>query len=141
MGALDPEKILMILVIALIVLGPDKLPKVARQLGAGWRELLKFRDKVEREVREAMPEVDLPRIPTSPRAAVAGFLTDLTAPLSQPLKADAADGVDGDGAPAGPAAAGTSPVPAVSAPASPASRGRPLALEQPLIAPDDPSMN
>jgi Sec-independent protein translocase protein TatA len=139
-GALDPEKILMILVVALIVLGPDKLPKVARQLGAGWRELLKFRDKVEREVRQAIPDMDLPRIPTSPRAAVAGFLTDLTSPLSQPLEPEGAEGAEGaeaDGAAGGPPAV----VPAAVAPPNRSTVGRPLALDQPLVAPDDPSMN
>jgi Sec-independent protein translocase protein TatA len=126
-------------VIALIVLGPDKLPKVARQLGAGWRQLAKFREKVEREMREAMPDVDLPRIPTSPRAAVAGFLNDLTAPLAQPLET-----TDATGGEAADMAAGTTakaPAPAGSGPSAVAARSRPLALEHPLVAPDDPSMN
>ena len=148
MGALDPAKILMILVIALIVLGPEKLPRVARQLGAGWRELVKFRERMEAEVREALPDVDLPRIPTSPRAAVAGFLSDLTTPLSEPLAADGAGSdeegsapapADGTASPAGTAPA--PPVPAMGANAAPAAKGRPLALEHPLVAPDDPSMN
>lgn len=85
MGALDPAKILMVLVIALIVLGPDKLPRVARQLGAAWRELTKFREHVEQEVRSAIPDVDLPKLPTRPSSAVATFLSDLTAPMKAPI--------------------------------------------------------
>ncbi len=85
MGALDPAKIIMVLVIALIVLGPDRLPRVARQLGAAWREVTKFREHVEQEVRSAMPDLDLPKLPTRPSSAVASFLSDLTAPLKAPL--------------------------------------------------------
>lgn len=82
----------MVLVIALIVLGPDKLPRVARQLGAAWRELTRFREHVEQEVRAALPDVDLPRIPTRPSSAVASFLSDLTAPLTAPLADPSAAG-------------------------------------------------
>jgi sec-independent protein translocase protein TatB len=89
-GALDPAKILMILVIAMIVLGPERLPKVAHQLGAAWREVSKFREKLEAEVRSAIPDVDLPKIPTTRAgraAAAASFLAGLT-DTSKPLKAN-----------------------------------------------------
>jgi hypothetical protein len=83
-GALDPEKILMILVVALIVLGPQRLPKAARQLGGYWRTLLQLRAKLEQEFREAVPDFkeafpteDLPRLPKNPRAAVSGFVSGL----------------------------------------------------------------
>ena len=66
MGGLDPAKILVILIIALIVLGPDRLPTAARQLGGAWRELNRLREKFEEEVRAAVPDLDLPKIPTSP---------------------------------------------------------------------------
>ena len=36
---LDPAKLLIIAVVAVILLGPDKLPQVARQAGAAWRTL------------------------------------------------------------------------------------------------------
>lgn len=145
MGALDPVKILAVLVIALIVLGPEKLPRVARQLGAAWHELTKFRDKVEAEIREAIPEVDLPRLPARPSAAVAGFVAGLTAPLKEanPLRAGApvaaagpgaGDGAAGDGAAgAGAALDGGAGVPApVRAP---------LTADRVPLAIDDPSMN
>jgi sec-independent protein translocase protein TatB len=101
-GALDPAKILMILVIAMIVLGPERLPKVAHQLGAAWRQVAKFREKLEAEVRTALPDVDLPKIPTTRAgraAAAASFLAGLT-DTSKPLKAngnaDAAEETDAD---------------------------------------------
>ena len=145
MGALDPVKILAVLVIALIVLGPEKLPRVARQLGAAWHELTKFRDKVEQEVREAMPDLDLPRIPPRPGAAIAGFVADLTAPIKAGPQLTGSGEGDGNGAGADvgpdaepsaasvPAGNGAEPPPVA---ARPAGGGRAAA-----IAVDDPSMN
>ena len=77
MGGLDPAKIFLILVIALIVVGPERLPGLARQLGGMWRELNRMRDKFEQEVRAAVPDLDLPNIPTSPSRAISGYLTGL----------------------------------------------------------------
>lgn len=77
---LDPAKLLFILIIALIVLGPERLPRAARQAGAAWRELNKMREKFEDEVRSAVPDLDLPsipRLPTSPSRAVTGYINDL----------------------------------------------------------------
>jgi sec-independent protein translocase protein TatB len=54
---LDPAKVLVILIVALVVLGPDKLPGVARQMGAAWGELRKFRQKLESEVRGTFPDL------------------------------------------------------------------------------------
>jgi Sec-independent protein translocase protein TatA len=76
-GSLDPAKIFLILVIALIVVGPERLPGLARQLGGMWRELNRLRDKFEQEVRAAVPDLDLPNIPTSPSRAITGYLTGL----------------------------------------------------------------
>jgi sec-independent protein translocase protein TatB len=144
-GALDPEKILAVLVIALIVLGPEKLPRVARQLGAAWRELTKFRDKVEREVRDAFPDVDLPKIPARPSAAVAGFLSDLTAPLAAPLPATSAT-QNGSAPDAAANEADTPAEPAQKVLADPAAPRTlpavtPIPFERAFVAVDDPSMN
>ncbi len=54
---LSPPKLLMILVIALIVLGPDKLPSVARRVGAMWSEFNRWRAHLETEVRGAFPDL------------------------------------------------------------------------------------
>ena len=37
-GSIGPQEILIVLVIALVVLGPKKLPEVGRSLGKGMRE-------------------------------------------------------------------------------------------------------
>jgi sec-independent protein translocase protein TatB len=63
---LSPAKVLIILVVALVVLGPDKLPKVARQVGALWGEFRKFRDRLESDVRGNFP--DLPSTATITQA-------------------------------------------------------------------------
>jgi sec-independent protein translocase protein TatB len=54
---LSPAKLLVILVVALVVLGPDKLPKVAKQLGGFWGDFRKFRERLESDVRGTFPEL------------------------------------------------------------------------------------
>ncbi len=63
---LSPPKVLMILAIALIVLGPDKLPSAARRVGALWSEFTRWRAHLESEVRSAFP--DLPSTTEMARA-------------------------------------------------------------------------
>lgn len=89
MGFLDPGKILVILVIALVVLGPERLPRAARQLGAAWRELTRVRDQVTDEMRSALPDIDLPNIPRMPTNMVSGFISDLTKPSVRDVGGDA----------------------------------------------------
>lgn len=64
---LDPGKLLVIAVVAIILLGPDRLPQVARQIGGAWKSFNEFRHRVESEVRSTVP--DLP--PTSEIARLA----------------------------------------------------------------------
>ena len=63
---LSPVKILVILVVALVVLGPDKLPNLARQIGAAWGQLRRWRERLEEEVRGSFP--DLPSAGTLTQA-------------------------------------------------------------------------
>jgi len=57
MPFLSPAKLLVILVVALVVLGPDKLPRVAQQIGGLWGDFRKFREKLESEVRDNFPDL------------------------------------------------------------------------------------
>ena len=57
MTILDPAKLLVVLVVAVIVLGPDKLPKVARQIGTLWGDFRRLRHRLESEVRGNFPDL------------------------------------------------------------------------------------
>jgi Sec-independent protein translocase protein TatA len=67
-----------IAVVAIILLGPDKLPQFARQVGGAWRTFNDFRRRMESEVRSTMP--DLP--PTSEIARLARSPSALLTHLS-----------------------------------------------------------
>jgi sec-independent protein translocase protein TatB len=54
---LSPAKLLVVLVVAVIVLGPDKLPKVARQVGALWGDFRRLRQRLETDVRGNFPDL------------------------------------------------------------------------------------
>ena len=47
MFLLSPAKVLVVVVVALVVLGPDTLPRVARQVGALWSTVTQFRARME----------------------------------------------------------------------------------------------
>lgn len=61
---------MVVVAVILLLMGPDKLPEVAHKLGAGWRTLKKLQERVEAEVREAIPDLpstgDIARIARSP---------------------------------------------------------------------------
>jgi sec-independent protein translocase protein TatA len=54
--SLGAPEILMILVLALLVFGPKKLPEVSRQVGEAMRELRKVQHTVKGEIDRAMKE-------------------------------------------------------------------------------------
>jgi sec-independent protein translocase protein TatB len=149
MLSLSPAKILVILVIALIVLGPDKLPNMARSMGAAWHDLRKWRGRLENEVRGAFP--DLPstqKVAQAVRSPIAYLdsLADEHAASVEPGPTDAngADtdsGANGSGstnAGANGAASGPAGPPATGAGAASGSARWPEGIEAPA---DDPSMN
>jgi sec-independent protein translocase protein TatB len=113
-------EILIILVLALILLGPKKLPDVAKQLGKGMREFRKATDDLkgqfEREVyadevRRTQPQVVAPPTGAAP----------VQAPPPGPAPAATAENVPGlDVALVEPPAPGAAPAgPAASSPADP----------------------
>jgi sec-independent protein translocase protein TatB len=127
---LDPGKLLVIAVIAIILLGPDRLPQVARQLGGAWRSFNDFRHRMETEVRSSMP--DLP--PTSEIARLARSPSALLNHLSTMSSDPETPGEPPDGSfqPSTPPAAPTPmtvdrPVPSTGAPE--------------IIVPGDPTLN
>jgi sec-independent protein translocase protein TatB len=69
---LSPVKLLFILIVAMILLGPDKLPQVARQMGSAWRRLRELQQRIDSEVRQSIPDLpstqDIARFARSPVA-------------------------------------------------------------------------
>jgi Sec-independent protein translocase protein TatA len=55
-GALSPVHILIVLTVALIVLGPEELPKVARRGAKVLRELRALRARLDEEIHDLLEE-------------------------------------------------------------------------------------
>jgi sec-independent protein translocase protein TatB len=85
---LSTDKVLVILVVALVVLGPNKLPQVARQLGSLWSDFQRFRQRVETEVRSAFPDLPstevLTRAVRSPLSVLDELSTTRDGPATAP---------------------------------------------------------
>ena len=141
---LDPGKLLVIGVVAIILLGPDRLPQVARQLGGAWRSFNEFRHRMESEVRNTMP--DLP--PTSEIARLARSPSALLNHLST-MSSDSDEEPDGSFQPpnltsengAAGAAAAAAPGEGAQADAEPAAGAdlHAVAPQEPAPSPAPPS--
>lgn len=64
MGSIGPAEILVVLVVALVVLGPNRLPDAARSVGKALAEVRRMTAGVQAEVRDAFAEA-----PSYPRPA------------------------------------------------------------------------
>ncbi len=53
MPQIGPLEILVVLVVALVVFGPSKLPELGRQVGRGYREFRKFQQGIRNDVEDA----------------------------------------------------------------------------------------
>ena len=58
MGNLDPTKIAIVLIVALVVLGPEKLPGFTKQLGAWWGEFQRVRARLQAEINGAVNQIN-----------------------------------------------------------------------------------
>jgi TatA/E family protein of Tat protein translocase len=68
---IGPPELLLILLIALIVVGPQKLPELSRSIGRGLREFRRVQDEVKDMVQfdlEAPPEESRTPEPSTPTA-------------------------------------------------------------------------
>jgi TatA/E family protein of Tat protein translocase len=83
---LQPTHLLFILVIALLVLGPKRLPEVGRSLGRGLRDFRNAISGVEHHDDEAALEASAP-----PPGAVAEPPADASAPPAAPVHEAPAD--------------------------------------------------
>src|SRR5258708_3474741 len=112
MLGLSMTEVLIILALALLLLGPDQLPNLAKSLGKGLRELRKATDDIKGQFEQEMAKIDLDEQPQR-----------MIAPVPPPALAEK---------PAAPAAL-EAPAP-LATPAPPA----PLATPAAEVAPEDP---
>ena len=64
-SSLGPAEILVILIVALIVLGPTRLPEAGRQIGKALSEIRRWSARMQSEVRDAI-EGDPDEAPPAP---------------------------------------------------------------------------
>ena len=63
MGSIGGQEILIVLLVALIVLGPKRLPQAARQVGRAVAEFRRVTSEFQAEVRDAIAEPVITRPP------------------------------------------------------------------------------
>jgi sec-independent protein translocase protein TatB len=66
-GGLSMTEVIIILALALLLLGPDQLPSLARSLGKGLRELRKATDDLKGQFESEIARIDLNEQPSAPK--------------------------------------------------------------------------
>ena len=125
MPSLGPAEILVVLVIALLVFGPNKMPDIARQVGKGFREFRRVQQHLKSELRDVVSEFDSPSTATVEQQAVPMLPPKddspaAEAPSVEATPAPAAEAPVTPAAPAAPAASAPLPSPEPDAPSEPA---------------------
>ncbi len=86
MFTLSPIKILIIVAVILVVMGPDKLPEAAKTLGNAWNSLRSLREKIESEVRDVVPDLpsgsDIVRMARNPVNILNSLADRITEPMT-----------------------------------------------------------
>ncbi|MGH9154722.1 MAG: Sec-independent protein translocase protein TatB [Acidimicrobiales bacterium] len=88
MGSIGPLEIVVILVVALVVLGPNRLPEAARSVGKAFAELKRMTTGFQDEVKDAFTEP----APSYPKRAPQSI--EPAAPPARPQDADITATVD-----------------------------------------------
>ena len=118
MPQIGPLELVIILVIALVVIGPGKLPDVGSALGKSIKEFRKASTDVQDAVRvETTP---LPATPPAPVAPVAAAPAPAAPVAAAPVAVGTVPAVDIGASPVPSVAADAPPVPAAFAPTVPA---------------------
>jgi sec-independent protein translocase protein TatB len=113
------SELTLIAVVALIVLGPDRLPKAARTMGHLFGRLQRYVNDVKADINREMELEELRKLQQQMKSAARDIETSVSA-AAREVEAGAR-GVEADLAPPAAAAPATDAVPAVpSAPAAPA---------------------
>lgn len=129
---------MVIVAVVLLLLGPDKLPEVAHKLGSSWRALKRLQERVEAEVREAIP--DLPS--TGDIARIARSPVNLLNQLADRVDArEEAEAQNEPSAPVDPAPEEDSPAPVPLISLTPPPVRYPIVRTDSVNLPADPSLN
>lgn len=91
MGSIGPAEILVVLVVALIVLGPNRLPDAARSVGKAMSELRRVTSGVQAEVREAFAEAPPTYPKPPPPAGGAAAASAGAGPVPEPARPEDAE--------------------------------------------------
>jgi sec-independent protein translocase protein TatB len=102
------QELLVVLLIALIVVGPSRLPELSRSIGKGLREFRKVQDEVKDMVKLDLDEESKPARPTTPTAPGVHRTSKPVAPR-RPGRLDGEDKPGTDEAPAQAEQAGRDP--------------------------------
>ena len=89
--SLEPNEVLIILLVALVVLGPRRLPTAARKIGEAYRHLRRVSASVKAEFDSAVEEVSAPLRDVS--ASIGDAVADTRATLHEELGGDDVSGV------------------------------------------------
>ena len=117
---MGPGELLLVLVLALVVFGPDKMPEIARQIGKTVGELRRVSSEVTREIQRSIQEEPPgpgPRIvhqnpPASPPSPEPVSYTPPAPALEEPRILPPSNGGEPSSASANGAASQSSPTPA-----------------------------
>lgn len=82
MGSIGAPEILVILVVALLVLGPERLPEAARQVGRAVAEMRRISSGFQAEMRDAM-QTPVAGPPVPPTPSPSADVTPAPAPRPQ----------------------------------------------------------
>jgi hypothetical protein len=98
---LSPEKLLFVLVVALVVLGPDTLPGAARRVSSTWRTIRALRARLEAEARTVFPDLppfdSLTQAVRSPISYLDGLSSDAGVTTGVTVGAPASPGTEAVG--------------------------------------------
>jgi TatA/E family protein of Tat protein translocase len=90
LGNLGVPEILVIVVVALLVFGPNKVPEVARQVGRGMRELRRLQDSLRGDFADLLDlgddDHDEPTAPFHPTATAPSPSLPAARPLGPPSR-------------------------------------------------------
>jgi sec-independent protein translocase protein TatA len=136
MPSLGPAEVLVILVLALLIFGPQKMPEIGRQVGRAMREFRKAQSAVRTELRDAFDITG--GAVTGTNAPPPSYGTPAPTAPPEPASADAPANA--------PADAATAPANTPTTPASPSTDAAPTAPATPAapvaeaaLADDDPA--